>query len=98
MSTRWGYYSKTKDESSDYWFNHGDKMLSELYEAREALFKITSLSVCITVNIGGHGSEPLDWLYEHRDEEIWLENEYMERKPIILSKSSDLTGNGESRI
>lgn len=86
MSTCWGYYSKTKDEASDCWFNHGDKMLSQLYENREALFKITSLSVCISVNIGGYGSEPLDWLYEHRNEEIWLENEYQERKPIMLSK------------
>ncbi len=82
MSEHWGYYSKTKNESSEHWFNHGEKDLIELYEHREVLAKITSLLIHVDINIGHQGSDPLDWLIEHSGEEIWLENEYGDRKPI----------------
>jgi hypothetical protein len=83
MSRYWGYYSKTKDESSEHWFNHGEERLIELYENKEALLKLAGL-VYISIDIGGFGSEPLTWLSDHLGEEIWLESEYGERKPLPL--------------
>ena len=92
MSTYYGYYCETCDESSPHWINHGDTALRALYAHREVFCNAERLINETPIASLMQGIEywsgvvdtptPTEFLALHEGHTIGLEDEYRRRSPM----------------
>ncbi len=84
MSTHWGYYCRTCNVSSPHWLNHGENLLVHLLRDREIVTKAAALFQQHDIEIKHSGvfydPSPWQFLVDHEDHILLLENEYGERQ------------------
>ena len=78
MSTYWGYYCRTCSEESEHWHNRGEELLSEFYEARNAVRALQPIWVTVSTISQWADLDMLIFLDDHEGHDIALHNEYGE--------------------
>lgn len=83
MSCHWGYECPAHEVYTGRLLNHGEAALSELWAEREAVLKVADLAA-LKVEFVLHvfGCDPVGFLQEHKDCEVWLRSEYGDHKPV----------------
>ena len=83
MSTYWGYYCKTCSENSAHWFNHGEKLLAEFFEAKNLIEKCNFAFVEIYIQCDWASGDMHKFLDKHSGHDICLHSEYGNIKGFV---------------